>query len=111
MAVSMEFANDLMAGLRGNVRAAPVGAAIPGFDWFGLHARLAAAHAARRELRHRESARPIGNGGFASWQGLAAATGKSLPGVNPTDSADGKAQAAMNSFIAGEPGAGGRGQQ
>ena len=106
----MEFANDLMAGLRGRVRAVPGGVATLGFDWFGLHARLSAGHAARFELARGESHIPGGAGSFAMWQGCAGSAGKSLPDVNQPDSADGKALAGMNSLIAGDSGAGDRGQ-
>jgi hypothetical protein len=111
MTANMEFANDLLAGLRGKVQAAPAGAQTPGFDWPGLHARLTAAHAARYEISKNESPRAAPAGGFAQWCGIAASPGKSLPDVNRTDSADGKAPAGMESAIAGSSGAGGRGQE
>ena len=61
----MEFANDLLAGLRGKVHGVPVGAETPGFDWPGLHARLTAAHAARAVLGQSESPLPCAAGSFA----------------------------------------------
>jgi hypothetical protein len=111
MTAAMEFANDLLASLRGKVQGAPGGAVTPGFDWSGLHARMAAAHAARGEIARIESPRPGTAGSFAAWRSAPAATGKMLPGVNRTDSADGKALAGMDSLIAGDSGAGGRGQE
>jgi len=111
MTSAMEFANDLLASLRGRVLAPPGGGATPGFDWFGLHSRLSAAHAARREIGRGESLRPAVAGGFAQWRGPVPTTGNSLPVVNPTDSADGKAPAGMENVVTGEPGAGGRGTE
>jgi hypothetical protein len=110
MTADMEFANDLLAGLRGKVQGAPVGAVTPGIDWPGLHARLSAAHAARAVLGSIESPLPAAVGSFASWQGGAGEPGKTLPVVNPIDLADGKAPGCIESIIAGETGAGGRGQ-
>ncbi len=107
----MEFANDLLASLRGRVQAPLGGSAMPGFEWFGLHARLAAAHAAHGEFARSESLRLAPAGGFAQWRGPSLETGKELPGVNRTDSADGKAPAGMESVDAGKPGAGGRGKE
>jgi hypothetical protein len=108
---TMEFANDLMAGLRGRVRAVPGGVETPGFDWFGLHARLSAGHAARSELARGESHIHGAAGSFVMWQSSVGSAAKSLPDVNQADSADGKALAGMDSLIAGESGAGDRGQE
>lgn len=111
MTAAMEFANDLLAGLRGKVHGTPAGAVTHGFDWFGLHARMAAAHAARGEIARGESPPCSAAGSFAAWRSPAAALGKALPDVNRTDSADGKAPAGMESVSAGNSGAGGRGQE
>jgi hypothetical protein len=111
MTAAMEFANDLLAGLRSRVHSVPHGGAAPGIDWFGLHSRFAAGHAARRELDLNESHRPVPAGGFAMWRGFAASPGKSLPGVNLTDSADSKILVGIEGAVAGEPGTGGRGQE
>jgi hypothetical protein len=107
----MEFANDLLAGLRGKVQAPAQGSVTPAFDWPGLRARLAAGHAARAELSRAESPLAGAAGGFAAWRATGVSTGKKLPGVNRTDSANGKAPAGMDSHIAANSGAGGRGQE
>jgi hypothetical protein len=107
----MEFAIDLLAGLRSRVHPVPGGGAMPGFDWHGLHSRLAAAHAARAEFARGESLPAASAGSFAAWRGSAVSSGKTLPGVNPTDSADGKAPGGIEGLVAGDSGAGGRGMQ
>jgi NAD(P)H-dependent flavin oxidoreductase YrpB (nitropropane dioxygenase family) len=111
MTTTMEFANDLLAGLRSRVHSSFGDSETRGFDWPGLHARLAAAHAARVELSRFESPSVALAGSFAAWRAAPASTGKILPGVNRTDSADGKATAGMDGVVAPEPGAGGRGIQ
>lgn len=91
----MDFANDLLAGLRSRVQPRPGGAQSRGIDWSALHARFAAAHAARAQLVVLESPRGAIAGGFSRLREPAFAGGHTLPAVNPTDSADGKAQRAM----------------
>jgi hypothetical protein len=111
MTATMEFANDLLAALRDQVRPAQKAAQAPGIDWAGLHARLAAGHAARCELLRGDSlvAAPIG--AFANWRTREEQPGKSLPSVNPTDSADIKNPQGNTGETAGEPLADGRGQE
>jgi hypothetical protein len=111
MTSSMEFAIDLLAGLRSQVHAVPTGGETHGFDWSGLHSRLAVAHAARTELARGESPPAPSAGSFAAWRGPAVSAGKKLLGVNLTDSADGKAPAGIEGLIAGVSGAGDRGMQ
>ena len=82
-------------------------AAVP--DWGHLRVRLAAAHSARREGRDAMGALPGAFGGFANWHaGLA--RGHGSWGVNPNDSADGKFTAGIESRVAADFEAGGRGQ-
>jgi hypothetical protein len=107
----MEFANDLLAGLRGKVHSPLGGSVTLGFDWPGLRARLAAGHAARAELSRAESPRMAACGSFAAWRSADVSPGKELPDVNRIDSADGKAPAGIERVIAGNPGAGDRGQE
>jgi hypothetical protein len=107
----MEFANDLLASLRDQVRLPSQGAQVPGFDWIGVHARLAAGHAARREMMRGDSPAAKPRGGFADWHSAQSAAGNSLPGVNRTDLADIKNPEGINGDSAGEPVAGGRGQE
>jgi hypothetical protein len=111
MTAAMEFASNLLAGLRGTVHAPRTGSVTPGFDWSGLHSRFAAGHAARAELARGESPPGAAAGSFAAWRGAGVSSGQALPGVNRTDSADGKAPAGMNSVIAGKSGAGDRGKE
>ena len=101
----MEFVKEPPAGAYGE---APEGAETRGFDWAGLRARFAAAHAVRRELS-RESGLPARSGSFAQRSALPLAVGNSYPDVNRTGLADGKDQAGMSQAIAGEHHAGGRG--
>jgi hypothetical protein len=107
----MEFAIDLLAGLRSRVQAAPADGAMPGFDWPGLHSRLAAAHAARAEIARGESPSAPSAGSFAAWREASVSSGKKLPGVNLTNLADRKAPAGIECLVAGDSGAGGRGKQ
>jgi hypothetical protein len=111
MTADMEFANDLLAGLRGKVHPPSGGSVTAGFDWPGLHARLAAGHAARAELARGESPPAAASGSFAAWQTASVSSGKSLPGVNRTDSADGKAPAGIDGEVAGIAIACGRGTE
>ncbi len=110
----MEFANDLMAVLRGRVSPAADGIGNTGFDWAGLHARLAAAHAARAELARSDSPnashRVLRDGAFTDWALAGNSRAKDELAVNPADSTDGKGPQAITETIAGQDMAGGRGQ-
>lgn len=110
----MEIAIDLMANLRERTgpqqRDVRGGGAEPVFEWSGLHARLAAAHAARAALQGADSGFPVLAGGFANWEVLRA-SGYASRAVNRNDLADGKIPAGIEGDIAGKPSAGGRGQK
>lgn len=105
----MEFANDLMACLRGKL--APAGNPAPEglVAWTDLHARLAAAHAAAGELSRQSSPGVNRSGSFANWRAAWPATRNASRPVNPTDLADRKAEPRMEDAIVGTPTAGGRG--
>lgn len=105
----MDFAKDLLAGLRDRVGTERKALGTPGFDWPGLHARLTAAHAARQVLGDSESPRVAALGGFERWQSGCGAAGKTLPGVNQASLADGKPPAGMIGDIAEHSLIGGRG--
>lgn len=106
----MEIAFDLMSGLRGRVADAGGSAANGAIDWFGLHARCAAAHAARRELGRFESRVSIPVGGFALWAASPHDPGQGSRVVNRTDLADGKVPAGMECGSAAVLRLDGRGQ-
>ena len=105
----MDFAKDLLAGLRDRVGTERNALGTPGFDWPGLHARLTAAHAARQVLGDTESLRVAALGGFEKWQSGLETVGKIFPGINQTDSTDGKPPAGMIGDSAEHSLAGGRG--
>ena len=114
----MEFANDLMAALRGRIQPSDDSGDTAGFrsafgpalDWPGLHARLSAAYAVRQELARSDSRGIMLGGGFSDWP-LAACDGvKQTPGVNLNDSTDGKAPRGMETGTAAQVHVGGRGQ-
>lgn len=89
----MEFGKDLIASLRERVMPVGEGAVAGRCDWHALSARLQAAHAARIELVRAEihDLRLLG-GSFGSRSSLAPAGGwHASRDVNPSDSADGKA--------------------
>ena len=101
----MDIANDLMANLRSRISTG--GQVVPNGTpcWAELHARLSAAHAAAGELLRQSAAAPVG--GFVQWQ----RKGRSNPscGVNPTNSADRKADIVIEGDTAGAIKTGGRG--
>ncbi len=98
----MQIGLDLVASLRerhGNDQEAPQSGV--GLEWPVLRARLAAAHAARRELLRVASLTSAPAGGFANWQGIGMGN-ENLPShaVNPTDLGDGKVTAGKNGVTA-----------
>jgi hypothetical protein len=105
----MELGIDLIASLRDRIGSPLSQADAPVFDWAGLHARLAAGHAARRQLCESDSQVRILAGGFADWKALHDEA-KASRDVNRTDSTDRKAAAGIKDGIAGQVNAGGRGQ-
>lgn len=105
----MDFANDLLASLRDQVRPTQKAAQVSGIEWNGLHARFTAGHAARCELMRGDSLAAAPIGAFANWRSMEAVTGKSLPVVNRTDLADIKDPQGNTGDTAGEPLVGGRG--
>jgi hypothetical protein len=111
MTGAMEFANELLAGLRGTIHAPAGGSVTPGFDWSGLHSRFTAGHAARAELTRGESPPAPASGSFAAWRPGSISPGKGLTGVNRTDSADRKAPAGKEHDVAEVSGAGDRGPE
>jgi hypothetical protein len=96
----MEIGFDLLAELKGRLASGRDIAESHGPDWPGLHARLSAAHAARRVLA--SVARPAGSFATAS-SGL-------FQGVNLTDSTDGKSPAGIEAPVARDNMTGDRGQ-
>lgn len=110
----MELAHDLLSALRGRLQPAADGGACAGFDWLGLHARMSAAHAARRELAGTDSRYPIREGGFGDWSltphHAAHGAPNSTFAVNLTDSTDGKQPHGMNAVVAAKFHRGDRGQ-
>jgi len=106
----MEFANDLMAALRGRVVPGADGTGNTGFDWAGLHARLVAAHAARAELARSDSRPFLLDGAFTDWAIAPTHQANDERDINPADSTDGKGPHAIAETIAGQDTTGGRGQ-
>ncbi len=106
----MEFAKDLLDTLRGRVSASPQDGPSDRLEWSALHARLGAAHAAARELALGAGYGGAIPGGFAEWNTVFVAGGKSSTSVNRTDLADGKAAEGKENAIAGKTMTGGRGQ-
>ena len=105
----MEIGSDLMASLRERLEPPRNHAVSADFDWSGLHARLVASHAARRELGAR-GGRVLLSGSFTDWSRVAEQSGADASfGVNLMSSADGKIPAGIEGAIAGQPVAGGRG--
>jgi len=105
----MDLASTLHVGLPGTVFTAAPAAQNRQFDWAGMHARFAAAHAVRRELAPCESASARRTGAFAGWAYPALGTGERFSLVNRTDSADGKSPMANEADTAGSTSVGGRG--
>jgi len=110
----MEFAQDLMSALRSRTQ---TGGDISGgadsdllLDWSGLHARLASAHALRRELGCSDSRQMLLDGSFSDWPLSASGGPKSIHAVNLKDSTDRKALRCMDAGNAGLVHAGGREQ-
>jgi hypothetical protein len=110
MAAGMEIAFDLMSGLRDRVADAGGTAANGAIDWFGLHARCTAAHAARRELGRFESRGSAPVGSFALWAASPYDPGHVSPVVNRTALADRKVPAGMECGSAAVSHVDGRGQ-
>ncbi|HMT47112.1 MAG TPA: hypothetical protein PLL44_04180 [Novosphingobium sp.] len=102
----MVIATELFSRMSGPADSPPQDAEPRRFDWHGLHARLAAAHAARGALRGADSGPAAASGGFAALR----VGERASRGVNPTDLADRKAAAANDWVIAGQAMTGGRGQ-
>lgn len=95
----MEFGNDMIAGMRARIGGRIAGAATPAPDWHGLHARFAAAHAARRELLGANQLRATS---FASFDPHAATVLGERHHVNHADLADGKDHCPTSVTRAGE---------
>lgn len=110
----MEFAQDLMSALRSRTQTGgdisdPADSHLL-LDWSGLHARLASAHALRRELGGSDSRHMLHVGSFSDWPLSASDGPKSTPAVNLIDSTDRKALRRMDAGNAGLVHAGGREQ-
>ena len=106
----MEIGSQLIASLRDRLGSGGSACVADQFDWAGLHARLAAAHAARRALRDGGTAGVLLSGSFADWSRVAVQSGDyASHGINPMSSADGKIPAGIGCGSAGQPVAGGRG--
>lgn len=103
----MEFGHDLINGLGQRFCGANQAPAAPGLDWRGLHARLAAAHAARRELLRLGANRPSRIGGFNRWS--AVTQDQCYRSVNRIALADGKQTAGKQTSVTGSDRAGDRG--
>lgn len=105
----MEIASDLMASLRNRLEPARNASVAAGIDWAGLHARLVAGHAARRELGA-DAGPVLLSGSFMDWSRVAEQSGDDAScGINLMSSADGKIPAGIAGVSAGQPVAGGRG--
>ena len=110
----MEFANDLMAALRdrtgfGGATYESAGSG-PVLDWFGLHARLSAAHAVRQHLAHSDSRPILLGGGFSDWPVAGCDEAKQTRGVNLNNSTDSKAPHGIEIDTADQGYVSGRGQ-
>jgi hypothetical protein len=80
------------------------------FDWHGLHARLAAAHGARRALLADLTTAGTAKGSFAPNSAEAlAAHGEVLASVNRTGLADGKSPSGIGQDVAAAHASGNRG--
>jgi hypothetical protein len=94
----------------GRNRQIVAGAARHPLDWTGLHARLAAAHAARRMLLAECADEPVSGGSFDSRTAETIfAFDEALSAVNLTDSADGKSVAGNEIDVTAAIVPGGRG--
>ena len=111
----MKFAHDLLSALRSRVLAPADPGLADHCDWPGLHARMCAAHAARREFSRADTRFPIRDGGFGDWPHTTHRAAQTppykTPAVNLTDSTDSKQLQGMNANIAGLSNRGDRGQQ
>ena len=96
----MEATHSFMTGLRGRVRNGQMASESSAFDWTGLHARLCAAHAARRELAAGDSHQRAAGGDFTQWVGADCAAVKPSQRVNLNDSTDGKAACFIAAAVA-----------
>ena len=110
----MEIGNDLLASLRGQRNATlgrAEGAAFgAGFDWAGLHARCAAAHAARLAMQYGLADGGFPSGGFGDWTRVASVSANHASrAVNRTDLTDGKVPARIDGSVASDAVVGGRG--
>lgn len=112
----MEIGNDLLASLRGQLDAPGGTSAGLAFDWAGLRARCAAAHAARQAMQHgldssqgqADGAFP--SGGFGDWTRVASVSRNHASRVvNRTDLTDGKVPARIDGPVASDAVVGGRG--
>lgn len=86
----MEATHSFMAGLRGRVSGGDIASESSTFDWSGLHARLCAAHAARKELAANDSHQRTAGGDFTRWVGAVRPAAKPSRRINLNDSTDGK---------------------
>jgi hypothetical protein len=89
----MEFAKDLLAGLRDRFGVDGPAAANTQCDWSGISARLQAAHAARVELYRSQAESLRGWGGSFVDRAAAPRSSDKRPSlaVNPSSLGDGKA--------------------
>ena len=111
----MEFATDLLSALRSRELPAADAGLTAQCDWLGLHARMSAAHAVRRELSRTDNRCPLRDGGFGDWplavHAAAQMAADMTRSVNLTDSTDSKQLQGMNANIAGLSNRGDRGPQ
>ena len=110
----MEIGNDLLASLREQRGAShgtaggPASSAV--FDWVGLRARCAAAHAARLAMQHGVAEGAFPSGGFGDWTRVASVSRNHASRVvNRTDLTDGKVPARIDGLVASDAVVGGRG--
>ena len=96
----MEATHSFMADLRGRIPGGEMASESSEFDWSGLHARLCAAHAARKELAADDSHRRAPGGNFTQWVGAVRPTAKPSRRVNLNDSTDGKAACFIAAAVA-----------
>ena len=97
----MEATHSFMAGLRGRVAGGEMASESSAFDWSGLHARLCAAHAARKELAAGDSHHRGAGGDFTQWVGAVRPAANTSQRVNLNDSTDGKAACFIAAAVAG----------
>lgn len=102
----MDIGHDMIAGLRARIGGRIADGTMPSPDWPGLHARFAAAHAARRELLVAMQGRGPRS---ASFDPAVVAVMAQSQAVNLDDSADGKDRAPTDSARVGTGKTGDRG--